>query len=221
MTVWIFPFTTKDSLPVSLSCHCRTSMTKLFKPAVFLAALVPFGILLTRVLQNNLGPDPAQELAIETGEWTLRFLLITLTLTPLRQLSGRPEFVRVRRMVGLYALFYASVHFMVWVSFLLGFRWFAIAEELVERPYITVGFAAFLILIALGITSPLAMVRRLGKNWKRLHRLVYLAAVLGIVHLLWILRTNIVEAVIYASILAVLLGYRLSSYFSKRRTAAG
>lgn len=195
-------------------------MIKLFKPVVFLTALVPFGILLARVIQNNLGPDPAQELAIETGEWTLRFLLITLTLTPLRQLSGRPEFVRIRRMVGLFALFYASVHFMVWVSFLLGFRWFAIAEELIERPYITVGFAAFLILLALGITSPLAMVRRLGKNWKRLHRLVYVAAVLAIIHLLWILRTNVVEAVAYGAILAVLLGYRLSGYLSRRQTAS-
>lgn len=188
----------------------------MLKPAVFLAALVPFAYLLLRIVQNNLGPDPAQELAIETGEWTLRFLLITLTLTPLRQITGRPEFVRVRRMVGLFALFYASVHFMVWMSFLLGFRWFAIAEELVERPYITIGFAAFLILIALGVTSPKAMVRKLGKNWKRLHQLVYLAAILAIIHLLWILRTNVSEAVVYGAILAVLLGFRVFQSLKRR-----
>lgn len=191
-------------------------MNKVLKPAVFLAALVPFAYLLLRIVQNNLGPDPAQELAIETGEWTLRFLLITLTLTPLRQITGRPEFVRVRRMVGLFALFYASVHFMVWMSFLLGFRWFAIAEELVERPYITIGFAAFLILIALGVTSPKAMVRKLGKNWKRLHQLVYLAAILAIIHLLWILRTNVSEAVVYGAILAVLLGFRVFQSLKRR-----
>lgn len=188
----------------------------MLKPVVFLTALVPFAILLLRVLQNALGPDPAQELAIETGEWTLRFLLITLCLTPLRQITGRPEFVRVRRMVGLFALFYGTVHFLVWMSFLLGFRWFAIAEELVERPYITIGFAAFLILVALGVTSPLFMVRKLGKNWKRLHRTVYLAAVLAIVHLLWILRTNIGEAVMYGTIVAILLGYRFYQSINRR-----
>ena len=191
-------------------------MIKPLKPAVFLTALVPFAILILRIIQENLGPDPAQELAIETGEWTLRFLLLTLMLTPLRQITNRPEFVRVRRMLGLFALFYGTVHFMVWVSFLLKFRWFAIAEELVERPYITIGFAAFLILIVLGITSPKAMVKKLGKNWKRLHRLVYLAAVSAIIHLLWILRTNVAEAVFYGVVLAVLLLYRANGYVNRR-----
>ena len=191
-------------------------MIKPLKPAVFLTALVPFAILILRIIQENLGPDPAQELAIETGEWTLRFLLLTLMLSPLRQITNRPEFVRVRRMLGLFALFYGTVHFMVWVSFLLQFRWFAIAEELVERPYITIGFAAFLILIVLGITSPKAMVKKLGKNWKRLHRLVYLAAVLAIIHLLLILRTNVAEAVFYGVVLAVLLLYRANGYVNRR-----
>ena len=159
--------------------------------------------------QNNLGPDPAQELSIETGEWALRFLLITLALTPLAQLTGEIRFVRQRRMLGLFALFYASVHFLSWMAFILGFRWMAIAEELLERPYITIGFAAYLIILALGVTSPRAMVRRLGKNWKRLHKLIYLAAVLALIHLLWILRTDIQEVVLYGGILAVLLGYRV------------
>ncbi|MDA1369475.1 MAG: sulfoxide reductase heme-binding subunit YedZ [Proteobacteria bacterium] len=184
-------------------------MGKLIKPSVFGFALLPFFALLLRIYQNDLGPDPAQELSIETGEWTLRFLLLTLAMTPLKQITSLGVFVRHRRMLGLFALFYASVHFLSWMAFLLGFRWFAIAEELVERPYITVGFSAFLILIALGVTSPKAMVRKLGRNWKRLHRLVYLAAILGVVHLLWILRTNIGEAVLYGSILALLLGYRI------------
>ena len=187
---------------------------------MFFSALLPFGLLLTRVVQNNLGPDPAQELAIETGEWTLRLLLITLSLTPLRQVTGRVEFVRMRRMLGLFALFYASVHLLVWISFLLSFRWFAIAEELVDRPYISVGFVAFLILLALGVTSPLVMVRKLGKNWKRLHRLIYPAAILGIIHLLWILRTDVSEAVLYGAILAVLLGYRYARYLGRQRRAA-
>lgn len=194
-------------------------MREFIKPAVFLLAMVPFVLLLVRALTNDLGPDPAQELSIETGEWTLRFLLATLALTPLRQLTGQPEFVRNRRMLGLFALFYATVHLLVWMTFILGFRWFAIVEEIVERPYITVGFTAFMIMVALGLTSPKAMVRKLGKNWKRLHRLVYLAAVLGVVHLLWILRTDVSEAVLYGSIVFVLLGYRFIQYLNKKRRA--
>ncbi|MDA0929637.1 MAG: sulfoxide reductase heme-binding subunit YedZ [Proteobacteria bacterium] len=184
-------------------------MQKLLKPAVFITALIPFFILVLRVIQNDLGPDPAQELAKETGEWTLRFLLLTLALTPLRQLTGKPQFVRIRRMVGLFALFYATVHFLAWMSFLLAFRWVAIGEELVQRPFITVGFAAYLILLALGITSPQFMVRKLGKNWKKLHRSIYVAAILGDIHLLWILRTDVGEAAFYGLIVAVLLGFRV------------
>ena len=184
-------------------------MDILLKRAVFLLAAVPFSLLLIRVQQNNLGPDPAQALSIETGEWALRFLLITLALTPLSQLTGDVRFIRQRRMLGLFACFYASVHFLSWMAFILGFRWLAIGEELLERPYITIGFAAYLIILALGITSTRAMVRRLGKNWKRLHKLIYLAAVLALIHLLWILRTDIQEFVFYAGILVVLLGYRV------------
>ncbi len=192
-------------------------MEKLIKPSVFVFALVPFAVLLLRIYGNDLGPDPAQKLSIETGEWTLRFLLITLAITPFRQITNRVSFIRYRRMLGLFALFYASLHFLSWMIFLLGFRLFAIMEELIERPYITVGFSAYLILLVLGVTSPKAMVRKLGKNWKRLHRLVYVAAILGTIHLLWILRSNIGEAVLYGAILVVLLGYRLVRY-SKRRS---
>ena len=187
------------------------------KPAIFTTALIPLGWVVWRIGANDLGPDPAQELAISTGEWTLRFLLLTLSLTPLRQITGQVAFVRARRMVGLFTLFYAAIHFTVWMSLLLGFRWYAIGEELLERPYISIGFIALLILIALGITSPKAMVRRMGKNWKRLHRLIYPAAILAIVHLTWILRADLSEAVLYGSILAILLGYRLWRQMGKLR----
>ncbi len=193
-------------------------MRKLIKPLVFVVALVPFILLLIRILQNDLGPDPAQELSIETGEWTLRFLLITLSITPLRQLTKQVEFVRHRRMLGLFALFYASCHFLAWLTFLLQFRWYAIFEEIVERPFITVGFSAYLILLALGITSPKAMVRKLGKNWKRLHRLIYVASVLGVIHLLWILRADIAEAVLYGTLVFLLLGYRLIHYVRSKKS---
>ena len=184
-------------------------MVRLVKPSIFFMALMPFIWLLLRVFQNDLGPDPAQALSIETGEWALRFLLLTLAITPFRQIFRVAEIARLRRMIGLFAFFYASIHFLSWMAFILGFRWLAIAEELVERPYITVGFLAYVILFLLGVTSTNSMVRRLGKNWKRLHKFVYAASILAIVHLLWILRTDVTEAVIYGVLLAILLGYRI------------
>ena len=184
-------------------------MVRFVKPVIFFMALIPFIWLLLKAFQNDLGPDPAQALSIETGEWTLRFLLLTLAITPFRQIFRMVEIARLRRMIGLFAFFYASIHFLSWMAFILGFRWLAIAEELVERPYITVGFLAYVILFLLGVTSTNSMVRRLGKNWKRLHKFVYAASILAIVHLLWILRTDVTEAVIYGVLLAILLGYRI------------
>ena len=184
-------------------------MVRLVKPSIFFMALIPFIWLLLKVFQNDLGPDPAQALSIETGEWALRFLLLTLAITPFRQIFRMVEIAKLRRMIGLFAFFYASIHFLSWMAFILGFRWLAIAEELVERPYITVGFLAYVILFLLGVTSTNSMVRRLGKNWKRLHKFVYAASILAIVHLLWILRTDVTEAVIYGVLLAILLGYRI------------
>ena len=184
-------------------------MVRLVKPSIFFMALIPFIWLLLKVFQNDLGPDPAQALSIETGEWALRFLLLTLAITPFRQIFRVAEIARLRRMIGLFAFIYASIHFLSWMAFILGFRWLAIAEELVERPYITVGFLAYVILFLLGVTSTNSMVRRLGKNWKRLHKFVYAASILAIVHLLWILRTDVTEAVIYGVLLAILLGYRI------------
>ena len=184
-------------------------MVRLVKPSIFFMALIPFIWLLLKVFQNDLGPDPAQALSIETGEWALRFLLLTLTITPFRQIFRVAEIARLRRMIGLFAFFYASIHFLSWMAFILAFRWLAIAEELVERPYITVGFLAYVILFLLGVTSTNSMVRRLGKNWKRLHKFIYAASILAIVHLWWILRTDVTEAVIYGVLLATLLGYRI------------
>ncbi|MEZ5491511.1 MAG: protein-methionine-sulfoxide reductase heme-binding subunit MsrQ [Gammaproteobacteria bacterium] len=188
------------------------------KLGVFCISLLPFLYLFYLVWTNNLGPDPGETLAKESGEWTFRYLLATLAITPLQQLTGWRITNRYRRMIGLYALFYASAHFLVYLMFLLGFRWSALYQEILERPYITVGFSAFVILVALGITSPKAMLRRLGKNWKRLHRFIYLAAVLVMIHMIWILRSDYGEALLYGGVLAILLGYRLLGYL--RKTAA-
>ena len=188
---------------------------------VFLICLLPFARLLYGAVQNTLGPDPADTLAVETGSWTLRFLLLSLAITPLRNLSGWAKLLPYRRTLGLFALFYASVHFLTYVVFLLQLRWSEIFDDILERPYITVGFLAFLILLVLGSTSSKAMMRRLGRRWKQLHRLVYLANILALIHLIWILRTDLTEAVIYGSILLPLLVYRAYRYFVSRKAKAG
>lgn len=187
------------------------------KRIVFIVALLPFVLLVMGVFQNSLGADPARTLALDSGRWSLRFLLASLAITPLRELFGLSILAPLRRSLGLYALFYASLHFLVYVIFLLELRWSEIGSDILERPYITVGFTAFLILIALGITSSKSMVRRLGKKWKALHRFVYAAAILSIIHLTWILRTDLFDAVIYGSILLLLLLYRVAGFLKAFR----
>ena len=186
---------------------------------VFLLALLPFLLMVGGIVQNNLGADPARTLAIDSGRWSLRLLLASLAITPLRELFKLSGLAPLRRTLGLYSLFYASVHLLVYVLFLLELRWSEIGSDILERPYITVGFTAFLILATLGLTSPRFMVRKLGQNWRRLHRLVYLAAVLAVVHLTWILRTDLFDAVLYGCIAALLLLYRLGKAVRRKRTA--
>ena len=194
-------------------------MMKAIKPAVFATSLLPLFYTVWLAVTDNLGPDPEQALSIETGEWAFWLLIIALSMTPLRQITGRVEFARLRRMMGLFALFYASVHLLVWMSFMLEFRWLAIGEEILQRPYITAGFTAFLILAALGITSPTAMVRKLGRHWKPLHRSVYAAALLALIHQLWIQRTDIREVLLFGTMLTLLLGYRLIRHWHRTRAA--
>lgn len=170
---------------------------------------LPFGFLLHGAVLNTLGPDPGRVLTLQTGHWAMRFLLLSLAVTPLRELARLAGLAPLRRTLGLFSLLYAVLHFVCYVVFLLEFRWFEIGEDILERPYITVGFAAFVILVALGATSPRAMIRRLGRKWKKLHQLVYLAGILGFLHLSWILRTDISDAVFYATMLVLLLGYRV------------
>lgn len=178
---------------------------------------MPLALLIAAASQNNLGPDPASELATRTGEWALRFLLLSLSITPTRQMLGWAGVAPYRRTFGLFALLYAALHFMVYLMFILQFRWIEIAEDILERPYITVGFASFCILSVLGGTSPKSVVKRLGRRWKSLHRMVYLAAILALVHLLWILRSDIAEAVLYAMILLPILGYRVLRSLLRRK----
>lgn len=183
---------------------------------IFWLALLPFVYLLQGAVLNTLGADPARELALETGRWALRFLLMSLAITPLRELTGLTGLFPLRRTLGLFSLFYAVLHFIIYMVFLLELRWSEIGSDIVERPYITVGFTALLILVAMGITSTRGMMRRLGRRWKQLHQLVYLASLLALLHLLWILRTDLFDAVFYGTLLLLLLGYRLVTRLQRR-----
>lgn len=189
------------------------------KPFVFAAALIPFALLVRMVLTDQLGPNPVETLNRFTGDWTLRFLLITLAVTPLRQLTGWHYLIRFRRMLGLFAFFFVCLHFLSWVWVDKVFDWNEIVKDVIKRPFITVGFASFVLLIPLALTSTNAMVRRLGgARWRALHRLVYVIGIGGVVHFLWLVKSDIREPMIYAAILAFLLGYRV--WMQRRRFAS-
>ena len=190
------------------------------KALIFVLALLPLGRLAAGAFYfpEWLGANPAEFITRATGDWTLRFLLATLAVTPLRRLTGWNGLLRLRRMLGLYAFFYGVVHLSSYVSFDHVFDVSEIARDIIKRPFITVGFTALVLMIPLAVTSTNAMVRRLGaKRWLALHRLVYLIAPLGVLHFWWMVKADITEPAIYAAILAVLLGYRLAA----RRREAG
>jgi sulfoxide reductase heme-binding subunit YedZ len=182
----------------------------LVKLILSFAAILPFFMMVWGVIQNSLGADPARALALETGRWSIRFLLVSLSITPIRELFRLSKLAPLRRTFGLYSLFYASLHLLVYVLFLLELRWSEIGSDILERPYITVGFTAFLILALLGATSPKSVVRKLGRKWRVIHRLAYLAIILAVVHVTWILRTDVFDAALYALITVLLFGYRLN-----------
>ena len=188
---------------------------RMIKVAVFGASLLPCLWLLADGLAGRLGANPIETISHRTGSWTLRFLLLTLAVTPLRRLLGWPWLIRLRRMIGLFAFFYAVLHFLTYLVLDQFFAWDEIARDIVKRPYITIGFVAFLLMWPLAITSTNRMQRRLGRNWQRLHRLVYVVAVGGVLHYLWLVKADVREPVIYGLILIVLLAYRsLASRFS-------
>lgn len=175
----------------------------------FVLAGVPLARMIWQAFFGGLGPNPAETLLHQTGEWGLRMLLITLAVTPLRWLTGANWLVRLRRMLGLWAFAYAMLHFLVFIVFEHGLALAAVWEDIVERPYILIGFTAWLILLALAVTSPKAMVRRLGKRWKRLHQAVYLAAPLAILHFFMLTKSDDYRRpAIYAGILLLWLAVR-------------
>ena len=190
------------------------------KALLFATCLVPLAWLAWDALHDGLGADPVAALEHRSGDWALRILLATLAITPLRRLTGRAELVRFRRMLGMFAFFYACAHLTIYVVIDLGAYWSQLFADVVKRPYITVGFAAWLLLIPLAVTSTRGMMRRLGRHWQRLHRLVYVIALLAVLHFLWLVKADHREPLLYLAIFAALMLLRIRGTFV-RRSALG
>ena len=193
--------------------------TKLF---VFLLCLVPLGILVFRALTANLGANPVEFIQHATGDWTLRFLVITLCITPFRKLLKLPDLIRFRRMLELFAFFYACLHFLTYLGPDQSFDLAAMWKDVAKRPFITMGFAAFVLLIPLAITSTAGWIRRLGgRRWQMLHRLIYISAICGVIHYYWLVKSAVLRPLTYAAIVAILLLWRLGDWLIRRdRTIA-
>jgi methionine sulfoxide reductase heme-binding subunit len=191
----------------------RTQLVRRYvKPALFVICLLPFVSLVLGafgVAQFDLGATAVERIQDTLGQWGLRFLVITLAVTPLRDWFNAPELIHLRRMLGLYAFFYVLAHFLTWLILDQGLYWPGILEDIGKRPFITIGFLAFVLLIPLAVTSTNGMMRRLGKRWKSLHRLVYVIALLGVWHYWWQVKADIREPLIYLTIAVILLGWRL------------
>ena len=183
---------------------------RVVKPALWILGLAPLLYLLNRIRLGDLGFDPIRTVTHFTGRTAIIILFITLTVTPARRITGWNPLIKVRRLIGLFAFFYATIHFLIYAVFDRELSLAGLGEDIAKRPWITVGFTVFLILLTLAITSPQAMVRRLGKRWQTLHRLIYVAAGLAVLHFTWAQKKDIRLPLIYAAVLAVILASRLA-----------
>jgi sulfoxide reductase heme-binding subunit YedZ len=193
------------------------SFYRLTKPVVFLVCLIPLVFLSLRAFEVaglGLGANPIEELLHELGRWGLKFLLLGLSITPLRRWTGWNWLLRFRRMLGLFAFFYIVLHFLTYAILDQGLDFAAIFEDVIKRPYITLGMTGLLLLIPLAITSTKGMMRRLGRRWQKLHRLVYVIAIAGVWHFYWQVKLDTLDASLYALVLTVLLATRV--YYSRR-----
>jgi sulfoxide reductase heme-binding subunit YedZ len=188
------------------------------KPIVFVLCLIPLGAIAWPFFHGGTIPDPAAFIQHATGDWILRFLVITLTITPLRKILALPELIRFRRMLGLFAFSYACLHFLTYIGFDKVFDLSEIWKDVAKRPYITVGFTAFVLLIPLAITSTAGWIRRLGgRRWQMLHRLIYISAICGVVHYYWLVKSAVIRPLAYGTIVAILLAWRIADWFVKRQ----
>ena len=189
---------------------------KYLKPFVFLACLLPLARLGWKAYNSALGANPIQVITWSTGTWTLVFLLITLAITPLRKLTKLHWLIQFRRMFGLFAFFYVCLHFTTYIWLDQFFDWHSIVKDVYKRPFITVGFTAFLLMIPLALTSTQRSIRWLGKRWQPLHRLIYAIAILGALHYLWLVKADKRKPLIYGAVLALLLLYRIALRIAAR-----
>lgn len=195
--------------------------SKWTKVAVFLLGLAPLARLGWRALQQNLGANPIEFITHATGDWTLRFLAITLSIAPLRKLLEQPTLIRFRRMLGLFAFFYGTLHFTTYVWLDKFFDVHEMLKDVAKRPFITAGFTAFVLLIPLAVTSTAGWIRRLGGGrWQRLHHLIYVSATAGVVHYYWLVKSDVRKPLMYGAIIGTLLAYRAGNRFYRKRKPA-
>jgi methionine sulfoxide reductase heme-binding subunit len=204
--------------------------SKWTKGVVFLVCLIPFDMLLWRAFHNGLrgfpdnmdfGPNPIEFITHATGDWTIRFLVITLAITPLRKILRLPQLIRFRRMLGLFAFFYACLHFSTWIGLDKFFAWSEMWKDVLKRRFITVGFAAFVLMIPLALTSTAGMIRRLGgRRWQLLHRAIYASAILGVIHYYWLVKSDVRKPLLYAFLVGFLLAWRLGAWLYGRGQSA-
>ena len=196
-------------------------MRKRLKPAVFLACLLPLAWLVYNMFFGDLGANPVETITNTTGIWTLRLLAITIAITPLRWLTRWNPIITYRRMIGLFAFFYGTVHFLIYFILDRSLMFDGLWEDIVKRPYITVGFTAFVLMIPLAVTSTQGWIRRLGgRRWNLLHKLVYVSATLGVIHYWWKVKLDVTDPMVYAAIVGVLLGARVLRWFSRRQAGS-
>ena len=184
-------------------------MIKYFKPFVFILCLWPLGVIILDIYYNNLGAEPVKKIMNHFGEWTLIFICLTLTMSPLKRITNLSFWIKFRRMLGLFVFFYATIHLLTYVGLDYRFDWEPIINDVLKKKYIFIGFSAWLLLIPLAITSSQKMIKILGRNWKNLHRLVYVIAVFGSLHYIWLSKTIFFKPLIYTLIIVVLFALRI------------
>ena len=199
----------------------NSKQLRILKIFIFLAALVPLERLVWKFFHDGLGANPVEVITHSTGDWTMILILTTLSITPLRKLTRQYWLIGVRRMIGLFAFFYGCLHFTTYLWLDKFFDVHEIYKDIYKRPFITAGFTAFVLMIPLALTSTKGWIRRLGKNWQRLHRLIYVTAIAAVIHYIWLVKADVREPLRYAFVLAVLLSYRIVVWkVNARRNAA-
>jgi sulfoxide reductase heme-binding subunit YedZ len=192
--------------------------SKSIKLPVFILCLVPLGQLVWRAIHHDLTANPIEYITHQTGDWTLIFVVATLAVTPARKLLRLPELIRFRRMLGLFAFFYGLLHFSTWIGLDKFFDWADMLHDVRKRPFITVGFTGFVLMVPLALTSTAGWIRRLGgKRWLALHRLIYVTAIAGVVHYYWLVKSDVRKPLFYGSMVALLLALRVGFWLAKRR----